>query len=92
MHSEHDIRSFAYFSFILMLILRGQYYLSPGPEVETETQSTFSEIDWPAMTPKQNQVVPFCILLNTMNKMLKVMGKLQRKDSCSWEAPGMLEG
>ena len=51
--------------------------------METETQSTFSEIDWPAMTPKQNQVVPFCILLNTMNKMLKVMGKLQRKDSCS---------
>ena len=39
MHSEHDIRSFTYFfSFILMLISRGEHYLSPGPEVETETQ------------------------------------------------------
>ena len=33
------------------------------------------------MTLKQNQMVPFCVLLNTTNKMLEVMGKLQRKDS-----------
>jgi len=84
MGSEHGIRSFAYFfSFILMLILRVSILSAPDQKWKPRLRSTFSEIDWPAMTLKQNQVVPFCILLNTTNKILEVMGKLQRKDSCS---------
>ena len=52
-----------------------------GQKWKLRLRSTFSERDWPAMTLKQNQTVPFCVLLNTTNKMLEVMGKLQRKDS-----------
>ena len=55
MHSEHDIRSFAYFSFILMLILRGQYYLSPGPEVETETQE---HLFWDRLASNDSKAKP----------------------------------